>query len=67
MNFSMRQIQDLCGTMTNVLHFPRWEKKVFGGRFIRYMAGMKNKTDLLLGRDKVFNPQNSRVTFARLD
>ena len=39
-------------------------RKLFGGRFIRFMSGMKNETDLLLERDQAFNPQNARVNFA---
>ena len=38
-------------------------KKLFGGRFVRFMSGLKNETDLLKGNTSL-NPKDSRINFA---
>ena len=38
-------------------------KKLFGSRFIRFMSGPKNETDVLLGKQNL-SPLNSKVNFA---
>ena len=38
-------------------------KKLFGGRFIRFMSGMKNETQQLTG-SYVYDPQLSKINFA---
>ena len=38
-------------------------KKLFGSRFIRFMSGPKNETDLLTG-NFTLSPMNSRINFA---
>ncbi|XP_045178040.2 uncharacterized protein LOC123538138 [Mercenaria mercenaria] len=38
-------------------------KKLFGGRFVRFMSGMKSETQLLKG-SHMFDPQNASVNFA---
>ena len=38
-------------------------KKLFGGRFVRFMSGLKNETDLLKG-NTTLNPTDSKINFA---
>ena len=41
-------------------------KNLFGGRFVRFMSGLKNETDLLKGNAKLnpMNPADSKINFA---
>ena len=39
-------------------------RKLFGGRFIRFMSGMKNETDLLKSGISLFDASDSRINFA---
>jgi hypothetical protein len=38
-------------------------KRLFGGRFVRFMSGMKNETQQLQGLNQ-FDPQDSKINFA---
>jgi len=38
-------------------------KKFFGGRFMRFMSGMKNETDILQGKN-ILDPKKARINFA---
>jgi hypothetical protein len=38
-------------------------RKLFGGKFVRFMSGLKNENDFLLGHT-VLDPQNSKMNFA---
>ena len=38
-------------------------KKLFGGRFIRFMSGPKNETDFLMGKHHL-TPEASKINFA---
>lgn len=39
-------------------------RKLFGGRFLRFMSGMKNETDQLTNATTHFDPLKSRINFA---
>ena len=47
----------------NTLRFFWLGKKLFGGKFLRFMAGPKNETDLLLGKSTL-SPATSKLNFA---
>jgi len=38
-------------------------KRLFGGKFLRFMSGMKNETSVLLGKTKLL-PSESKINFA---
>jgi hypothetical protein len=38
-------------------------RRLFGGRFVRFMSGMKNETQQLQGLNQ-FDPQDSKINFA---
>ena len=37
--------------------------KLFGGRFVRFMTGMKNESAMLTGSD-ILDPRESKINFA---
>ena len=47
----------------STLQFFWLGKKLFGGRFLRFMSGFKNETDFLYG-STVLSPQSSKINFA---
>ena len=57
---SENQSNEVCSRNNAVL--LGW-KKLFGGRFIRFMSGMKNETQQLTG-SYVYDPQLSKINFA---
>ena len=48
----------------STLQFFGLGRKLFGGRFIRFMSGPKNESDILTGSSTSLSPLNSRVNFA---
>ena len=48
----------------STLQFLWLGRKLFGGRFIRFMSGPKNESDILTGSSTSLSPLNSRVNFA---
>lgn len=48
---------------TETIQFFWLGKELFGGKFIRFMSGLKNETDILVGQ-KVLDPQQSKINFA---